>query len=194
MVDVAVACIDRYEAPNQRGVKPLLMKSLTDAEGYCHGQGKRLCSEDEWLRACRGPAGLPYPYGPKYDEHACNQDQKYITPAWGKLTSYPKEPGRSEASRLDQSEPAGNRAQCVSPEGVYDLLGNAGEWVKRTRTDPEACQTEPQKAHRYVVKGCSWVKCYREPHEPACDYVNCAHEVGERSYEFGIRCCRDRQP
>jgi formylglycine-generating enzyme len=194
MVDVSVACIDRYEAPNEAGASPLLMQSAPEAEAWCQARAKRLCTEDEWVRACQGPKGLPYPYGRKYDERSCNQDAKYVTPNWGKLGRWPAAEAEAEVKRLDQSEPSGKRATCVSAEGVHDLTGNVAEWVVRTQPDKEACQTPEEQAHRFVVKGCFWGKCFRAPHEPACEYVNCTHASGFHSYEFGARCCRDRQP
>lgn len=191
-MDVAVACIDRYEAPNVVGQKPLLMASAEDAVAWCAARGKRLCTEDEWLRACGGPEKLPYPYGQTYDEHACNQDKPFRGPRWGTLGKWPAAEAKAEAARLDQSEPSGARPRCVSPEGVFDLTGNAGEWVVKQHAHPEACQNDEQRGHKHVVQGCSWAKCFRAPHEPACAYVNCAHAEGFHSYEFGARCCKDR--
>jgi len=195
MVDVSVACIDRYEAPNEAGAMPLVMQSAPEAEAWCKERGKRLCTEDEWLRACQGPKGLAYPYGSKYQEHHCNQDAtKYLAPNWGKLGRWPAPEAAAEVKRLNQSEPSGKRPTCVSAEGVYDLTGNVAEWVARSRPDKDSCQTPEEQAHRFVVKGCFWGKCFRTPHEPACEYVNCTHAAGFHSYEFGVRCCRDRAP
>ncbi|MBW2523479.1 MAG: SUMF1/EgtB/PvdO family nonheme iron enzyme [Deltaproteobacteria bacterium] len=192
MVDVAVACIDRYEAPNQKGVKPLLMQTVPQAETWCGERGKRLCTEDEWLRACRGTERWDYPYGPKYQEHACNHDKRFIPPRWKTLHRFPADAGRAEAARLDQSEPSGARDTCQTPEGVFDLTGNAAEWVVKTKAHPEACLNDQQAKHQHVVQGCYWGKCYRKPHEPHCGYVNCSHPGRFRSYEFGFRCCKDR--
>jgi formylglycine-generating enzyme required for sulfatase activity len=192
MVDVSAACIDRYEAPNRAGEKPLRMQTLPEAQAWCGERGKRLCTEDEWLRACQGPKGWTYPYGPSYQEHACNQDKRFIAPKWKLLAGWPSDAAKAEAQRLDQSEPSGSRASCVSPEGVFDLTGNVAEWVVKKHPHPEACLDDEQRKHRYVVQGCFWGKCYREPHEPACGYVNCSHPETFRSYEFGFRCCQDR--
>jgi formylglycine-generating enzyme required for sulfatase activity len=146
------------------------------------------------VRACKGPTDLRYPYGSEYQEHHCNQDAQPIAPNWTLLGQWPAPDAVAEVKRLNQSEPSGKRPTCVSTEGVFDLTGNVGEWVVHTRSDPEACQTPEQQAHRFVVKGCSWGKCFRAPRGPACDYVNCAHAPEFRSYEFGFRCCKDRQP
>jgi sulfatase modifying factor 1 len=194
MVDIQLACIDRYEAPNEAGKEPLLMLNQTEAEAFCSERGKRLCTEDEWVRACKGPSGWLYPYGPRYQEHACNQDKKYRAASWKKLGRWPAPEASAEVARLNQSEPSGQRQSCGSAEGVYDLTGNVGEWVVKLHEHPEACLDEEQKSHRYVVMGCYWGKCFRAPHLPTCEYVNCSHAAGFHSYEFGARCCRDRAP
>lgn len=186
MVDVGVACIDRYEAPNEKGAKPLRMQSVDDANAYCTAREKRLCDEDEWNRACEGPHHKPYPYGPKYEAGRCNDDGKLLLADWAKLGRYPGPVADAEATRLDQSEPSGTRDGCVSEEGVHDLTGNVAEWVVRTQKNPTN--------FTHVVKGCFWGRCFREPHEPACAYVNYAHPAGFRSYEMGFRCCAARSP
>lgn len=192
MVDVQHACIDRYEAPNEKGASPLVMRTADEAVAWCSEHGKRLCKEDEWLRACQGPEGQPYPYGASYQEHACNHDAKYRIPRWGVLSKWPAEVAVAETERLNQAEASGTRATCGSAEGVFDLTGNVAEWVLKQHPHPEACKKADEQKHDYVVQGCSWVKCYRLPHEPACNYVNCAHAAGFRSYEIGFRCCKDR--
>lgn len=192
MVDIGASCIDRYEAPNEQGKSPLVMVTADEAVAWCAERNKRLCTEGEWLRACQGPAGARYPYGAKYEEHHCNHDKTYRNPKWGVLASWPAAAAVAETDRLNQSEPSGARSTCGSQDGVFDLTGNVAEWVVKQKPHPEACKTEEQRGHRYVTQGCSWVKCFREPHEPACDYVNCAHASGFRSYDTGFRCCRDR--
>jgi len=184
MVDVGVACIDRYEAPNEKGKKPLLMQTVADADVFCAQRSKRLCTEREWVRACEGPHHRAYPYGDTYRPGRCNDDGKLLLADWMTLGRYPADAGVEEATRLDQSEASGSREACVSEEGVYDLTGNAAEWVVRTEDNPTNFS--------HVVKGCFWGKCFRVPHEPACAYVNYAHPAGFRSYEFGFRCCSDR--
>src|SRR5262245_1637123 len=65
-VAIDAFCMDRYEAPNLAGEKPLAMQTAPDGEAWCQARGKRLCTEAEWVRACQGPAMLPYPYGDTY--------------------------------------------------------------------------------------------------------------------------------
>lgn len=60
-------CMDRYEAPNQQGVKPIRGATEWEAEWYCKERGKRLCNSNEWVRACLGPDGAnTYGYGPTF--------------------------------------------------------------------------------------------------------------------------------
>lgn len=184
MVDTSKVCIDRFEAPNRKGEKPILLVSATEAEAWCKERDKRLCTEAEWRRSCAGAEGRAFPYGERHEKHACNDDKSYRVPSWAALAKHPDPAARVEAERLDQSEPAGDRPRCTTPEGVHDLVANAAEWVRRTDDHPNG--------HPHVVMGCSWTKCYRPPHTPTCDYVNYNHPSGWRSYEIGFRCCRDR--
>lgn len=184
MVDVGTVCIDRYEAPNVKGDKPLRMRTSQEGDAWCGERGKRLCSEDEWVRACEGPKGKPFPYGSKYDAGRCNDDGKFLAPNWKLLGGWPSEAAQAEVERLDQSEPSGARDGCRSDEGVFDLTGNVGEWVRRTQ--------ENETNYTHVVKGCFWGRCFRPPHTPSCEYVNYAHPAGYRSYELGFRCCKAR--
>jgi len=181
MVAAASVCIDRFEAPNQAGARPLTMTSATEAEAWCAARGKRLCAESEWRGACAGPKGNRFPYGNDHRKDACNDDKPYRVPSWATLAKWPSPAASAEAARLDQSEPSGSRAACTTEAGAADLVANVAEWVRRTDDHPNNFP--------HVVMGCSWTKCYRPPHTPTCDYVNYNHPSDWRSYEIGFRCC-----
>jgi len=102
-------CIDQYEFPNTPGKLPKVAAAWSDAEAECRNAGKRLCSEDEWEAACRGPQNLRFPYGAGYDADACNTADK---------TDKPR-----------QTSVSGAFARCKSGYGVMDLSGNAAEWT-----------------------------------------------------------------
>ena len=99
-------CIDIYEYPNQRGRRPRVGVTWKDAAAICNAAGKRLCSESEWERACKGPNNLRFPVGNSFDAKACN--------AGGS--------GRKTAS-------SGVFPRCRSAFGVVDLAGNVAEWT-----------------------------------------------------------------
>lgn len=180
MERVAGFCMDRYEAPNKKDADPLAARTAPEGEAWCAARGKRLCTEDEWVRACGGPADLPYPYGVVYRPRACNDGKTWKAPDWKKLAKYPAPEGKAEAERLYQADPAGSNPLCVSEEGVYDLAGNAAEWVARSR--PNAHN------HAHVLKGCYWSGCFGGA-KPGCAFVNPAHPGTFRTYEAGFRCC-----
>jgi serine/threonine protein kinase/formylglycine-generating enzyme required for sulfatase activity len=108
-VVVPAFCIDLFEHPNRRGAMPTTQVTWADAERTCKEQGKRLCGEDEWEKACKGPGNLRFPYGEAFDPAACNtRDQK-------------------GANRMVAA--AGNSERCRSGYGVLDLSGNVAEWT-----------------------------------------------------------------
>lgn len=108
-VDVGGYCVDQFEFPNKRGQVPLVTVSWTDAKRRCEAQSKRLCSEQEWEKACKGPQSERFPYGNEFDPAACNTDD-----------GSGKERGLKASGRF---------AKCRSGFGVADLSGNAAEWV-----------------------------------------------------------------
>jgi formylglycine-generating enzyme required for sulfatase activity len=181
MVAIDAFCMDRYEAPNVAGEKPLAMQTAPDGELWCNARGKRLCTEAEWVRACQGPAILPYPYGTTYKRSTCDDDKTWLAPDWTTLGTWPSAAAMAEADRLYQADPSGARTGCVSAEGVYDLTGNVAEWVKRS--------FDHANNYAEVMKGCYWSGCYGGS-PPSCGFTNPAHPGTFRSYEAGFRCCQ----
>ena len=57
--------IDRYEY-HMEDMTPLHSLTWTEAVNLCNEQGKTLCSEDQWEKACKGPENLVYPYGDSF--------------------------------------------------------------------------------------------------------------------------------
>ncbi len=96
-------CIDRYEWPNQKGIKPHAFVSLFQAQDSCFSVGKRLCTSEEWMMACAGPYAYTYPYGNTYNPRACNSKDTTV-------------------------HASGRSPQCRSFFGAYDMTGNLAEW------------------------------------------------------------------
>lgn len=103
-IHVAPFCMDTFEAPNQPGHKPFIGVHEFEADWYCQSIGKRLCTEDEWTRACLGPkAENKYGYAPdfiygqsgttirndgkKIKDYTCNFDKPGLVPNWSKFTN-----------------------------------------------------------------------------------------------------------
>lgn len=183
--DMALAagfCIDRWEAPNQPGEKPLVMQSAVHAEQWCAKNGKRLCTEHEWDIACEGPAQTTYPYGDTHVAGRCNDDKSWKPVNESTLATWPSPAAQSEVDKLWQGSPSGAHAECVSGYGVFDMTGNVEEWVIRTKPHVNS--------YPHVLKGCYWAGCFGGS-KPACQSTNPAHADGFMFYETGFRCCGD---
>ncbi len=186
MVPVARFCIDRFEAPNEKGELPFALQTAYDGEAFCASHGKRLCTEDEWVRACRGPHGRTYPYGNAFKPGVCSDDHPWIGVGWKRLSRWPQDPALDEAARLYQADMSGARAECVTEEGAFDMTGNVAEWVRKS---PSLAPFKP--GYEHVLKGCYWAGCYKNP-QPSCAFTNGAHPGTFRTYEAGFRCCMAR--
>jgi formylglycine-generating enzyme required for sulfatase activity len=167
-------CIDRYEWPNRAGALPAVSLTWYEAKRSCQAIGKRLCEDSEWTLACEGQERLPYPYGYTRNDDACNIDKTYRFPdnfVYDALATR-----AAEVARLDQREPSGSRASCVSPYGVHDMAGNVDEWVVNETCTP----------HCSGLKGGYW-----GPVRTRCRPMTVAHDEGFHYYQSGFRCCAD---
>lgn len=202
MIRVDDFCIDRFEAflvtyPDEDPVSPyfnpgdsnVLARSAFGAvpQGYinqwqaldaCVNAGKRLCEDDEWLRACRGPDAYIYPYGDELVEGRCNDHRdehpavEYFMTTDGWIWS---ELGHPCLSQLDASlGTSGASPGCESEEGAFDMMGNVHEWTD----DPAG-----------TFRGGFYVDTYFNG--PGCLYSTTAHDVSHWDYSTGFRCCAD---
>jgi formylglycine-generating enzyme len=169
-------CIDRYEWPNQPGIKPFVAVDWIAARNQCAGAAKRLCTDTEWTLACEGQERLPFPYGYVRNAEACNIDKPYILPDDAKLQDPATRP--QEIARLDQRDPSGTRDSCVSPYGVFDMTGNVDEWVVNETGH------ESDKPYVSGLKGGYW-----GPVRDRCRPMTTDHNQGYLGYQIGFRCC-----
>ncbi|HIN85369.1 MAG TPA: hypothetical protein EYN06_02730, partial [Myxococcales bacterium] len=86
--------------------QPAILVSREEAMAYCAWRGKRLPREVEWEKAARGPTGLIYPWGNKWEDGACEAlDGVEVPPQVGLCP---------------------NRA---SPYGIHEMVGGVYEWT-----------------------------------------------------------------
>jgi formylglycine-generating enzyme len=171
-------CIDRYEYPNQAGVKPAVAVTWDEARETCATEGKRLCTADEWTEACEGPQHSPYPYGFARNSETCNHDRTYIIPD---DNAYQNPQTRAqEVARLSQSEPSGSRPGCISAFGVFDMTGNVDEWV----LNESGNENGPE--YQSGLKGGYW-----GPVRNRCRPATTDHNRWHHGYQIGFRCCAD---
>ena len=149
------------------------------AERACKNAGKRLCTSDEWVTACRGQADQPYPYGEKYQPGKCNIFRAkhpaavlHDDPSMGHLDprlNLVKE-GQDPLLR-----PTAGTPTCGSAWGddvVWDMNGNLDEWVEDE-------------------KGRFQGGFFSRSKTDGCQSKVTAHPKGYFDYSTGVRCCRD---
>lgn len=98
--------IDLFPYPNEEGAIPTTNVTQAQAQALCGRAGKRLCTELEWERACKGPFQHTYEYGDQYREETCGTGVA-VTP-----------------------RPSGLRVGCKSDFGVMDMHGGVFEWTQ----------------------------------------------------------------
>jgi formylglycine-generating enzyme required for sulfatase activity len=175
----------RVRAKSAPGVVPQAYSSMLDASRACGEAGKRLCKAAEFVRACRGPdAGAWYPYGGRqYNRGICNEGKGSQVVVMFGANPFKWTYAHFNDSRLNQIPntlaTTGAYPRCVSPEGVFDMVGNLHEWVDEP----------PDRNNHGRFLGGSYGEA--EANGPGCLYVTSAHEVTYHDYSTGFRCCRE---
>jgi len=165
-------------AVSVKGAVPQGYIDQVHADAACLAAGKRLCSDDEWLRACRGPAAQTYPYGNTLVLGRCN-DHRSVHPAvefFGTTDGWIfSELGNACLNQLSNSlARSGDYADCETDEGAFDMMGNLHEWT----ADPAG-----------TFRGGFYVDTVKNG--VGCFYVTTAHNVFHWDYSTGFRCCAD---
>jgi formylglycine-generating enzyme len=171
-------CIDRYEFPNKKGERPMVMQNFYQAQVHCAKRGKRICTESEWTKACQGPENKPFPYGYVRDPKKCQGDQRWDFPNKQKLLR--RDP--KELERLWQGVVSGSQPECISDYGVHDLPGNADELAAS-----ESYGKGPKSDFDNVTTGGPWYKGVRN----MCHPKIYSHDESFAYYYLSWRCCKE---
>lgn len=173
----------KVKAVSRRGAIPQGHISQIQAAQACKNAGKRLCTDDEWIGACRGKKPTTYPYGNEHKAGACNDR------GVSSFNRYYGAPGGLEAPqeaytwanmndpRLNQLEgtlaPSGSFKKCKNGFDVYDMVGNLHEWTA---------------APKGTFRGGYYLDTRQ--HGDGCDYKTTAHTPKYHDYSTGFRCCK----
>ena len=158
------------EIPTGQEKHPVVNVSWDDATAFCAWEGKRLPTEAEWERACRGVAeGRMYPWGD--------------TNPTAKQAVFNSEAGATAVCNRERNY-----------FGLCDIIGNVWEWTadwydrKYYEVAPDRNPTGPPKGIYRVLRGGSWFD------QPAQNFLTCSYRSwarqAERSPTIGFRCVK----
>jgi hypothetical protein len=170
----------RVRAVSKKAVYPQAYINRNEAEAACKEAGKRLCTEGEWVTACKGPTATTYPYGNDRKGGYC-VDTNRVAP----LAKLFEGLGRARYffqpmndPRLNQVPgtvaPTGSFGRCTNSFHVFDMVGNVHEWT----ADPAG-----------TFRGGYYLDT--RINGEGCNYRTVAHPATYHDYSTGFRCCAD---
>lgn len=145
-----------------------------EAKAYCESMGKRLPTEAEWERACRGPQDFRCGYGERYDP---------------KMTD-----ARTADTKISLFPLSGNSANGF---GLFDMTGGVWEWCadgyrKDLRSLGERNPLYESKGEDHVLRGGAWIM--QNPAQRAtCVYRYHDSPPDPRKALIGFRCAADTE-
>jgi sulfatase modifying factor 1 len=156
---------------------PESCENWCQAYAFCQWAGKHLCGAVDggavpftsaydntvsaWEKACTGNGSRIYNFGSAYMPY-CNMP-----------------PPGNDGGGPDPL-PVGSEAQCEGPTGVFDLIGNASEWIDSCEGDAGSGGAD----HCHHVGGAS--SSYKTCSMDDWDARNFQYQDG---YPLGFRCC-----
>ena len=163
---------------------PVVFVSWEMADQYCAWRDARLPTEAEWEKAARGTNNFIYPWGNKFDGGALNFCDMDCTKSWA---------DQSVRDHYTMTAPVGLYPDGVSVYNIFDMAGNATEWVADWyakdyySNSPKENPLGPESGTDRVLRGGSWFDRYLGVRT----FVR-SHLRPNVAYNYtGFRCARD---
>ncbi len=184
-------CKDKEQHIVARSLKdnfPQAHFTRRQAMSACGNAGKRLCTRNEWVLACKGKSMSTYPYGNTPDFKKCNLHQRHrLTEFFGR-NPYDWDDEDFNDPRINVEGFIGRNGShpwCKSDLGIFDSVGNLQEWVADISRDGNNTFVGGNYSNAYTLVS-------ENASGEGCEYVIVAHGIDiHHDYATGFRCCKD---
>lgn len=172
---------------------PVCQISRFDAQVYTSWLGKRLPTESEWEKACRGTDGRMWPWSNTWERARCGSVETHAQADFTTREEWHRWWRPLYSPHLNLLSPVGSFPGSVSSYGAQDMVGCINQWTDDWYMpyDPTAnYQGDYAKFLRKrilrVIRGGSWMNMKFQVR--TCERM--ASVPSQRTFVHGFRCAR----